>query len=131
MRANGQHSLKALTAASVAESFQLSPLQLNRELRRVCLESFRAVLRHTQVCNACTCLLRSNVTGTMMAKFAGFKSESALYRDFLKLRCTTPQQYRQIILQNETSIRNLIIGQLSEIQVHVIENFQSPITCDS
>lgn len=36
----GQHSLKALTAASVAESFQLSPLQLNRELRQVCLEGF-------------------------------------------------------------------------------------------
>lgn len=127
----GQHSLKALTAASVAERFQLTPVQLNRELRRVCLEGFGAVLRHAQVCNACTCLLRSNVTGTMLAKFAGFMSESALYRDFLKLRSATPQQYRQKILRDETSISRLINDQLSEIQVYVMENFQSPITCDS
>lgn len=127
----GQHSLKSLTAASVAERFRLTPVQLNRELRRVCLEGFGAVLRHAQVCNACTCLLRSNVTGTMLAKFAGFKSESALYRDFLKLRSATPQQYRQKILRDETSISRLINDQLSEIQVYVMENFQSPITCDS
>lgn len=127
----GQHSLKALTPASVAESFHISTLQLNRELRRVCLEGFNAVLRHAQVCNACACLLRSNVTGTMMAKFAGFKSESALYRDFLRLRGATPQQYREKMLLNRTQAQGLINDQLSEIQVYVMENFRSSVTCDA
>lgn len=127
----GTHSLTPLSIEDVAKQFGLSEARVNHELRRICLESFKAVLSHAQVCNACTFLLRTNTSGTMLAASSGFTSEGALYRNFYKWRGMTPRQYRQQICDNSSIVIWGINDQLMEIQVYVYEHFQEEITAET
>lgn len=127
----GVHSLSPLSIKHVADQFGISEARVNQELRRVCLENFKVVLSHAQVCNACTFLLRTKASGPMLAASSGFTSESALYRSFYKWRGTTPQQYRQQLCESSPFAISGIDDVLLEIQVYIYENFRSEISCET
>lgn len=127
----GIHSLGPLSIAGVAKEFGLSEVRVNHELRRVCLENFKLVLSHAQVCNARTFLLRTNASGTMLASASGFTSEGALYRNFHKWYGMTPQQYRQQLCDSSDFANFGVNDQLLEIQVYLYEKFRSEISCET
>lgn len=125
------HSFNNLSAASVAEKFSISITQLNQELRRVCKQNFQGTLTHARLSNACSMMLRSNISLSVLAKQAGFNSEATYYRVFQKAYKITPHQYRAELIRHLGGETRNSDDRLLEIELYVLKNCKTPITCES
>lgn len=125
------HSFHNISVSSVAEEFSLSPARINQELRRVCKENFQGALNHSRLSNAYSMMLRANISLSSLAKQAGFSSEASFYRVFQDTYQTTPQQYRNNILQYLGGESRNSDDRLLEIESYVLKNCRTPITCES
>lgn len=125
------HSFNSLTANAVADKFSISTTQLNQELRRVCKQNFQGTLTHARLSNACSMMLRSNISLSALAKQAGFNSEATYYRAFQKVYKTTPHQYRAELIRHLGGETRNSDDRLLEIEFYVLKNCRTPITCES
>lgn len=123
------HFSKDITAESVAQLFDSTPTALNRELRNISGYNFDQTLNRIRVNIASTALLYAGLSLSYIAAYSGFSSEALFYRNFKKYLGTTPQKYRnQILNQGEGVYRGMIMeSTLMKVLNHSYSNYSSPI----
>lgn len=123
------HFAKDINAESVANHFNSTVAVLNRELRNISGYNFDQTLNRIRVNIASTALLYVGMSLSYIATYSGFSSEALFYRNFKKYMGTTPQKYRNQILNSGDGVyRGMIMeSTLMKILNHSYSNSSSPI----
>lgn len=100
------HFSTDLTAADVAQEFNLSVASLNRTLLDVFDRNFADLLNHMRLTKACCLLLSSNLDITEIAFQVGYNSTKTFVRNFKLVYHTTPSRFRASIQLQEDSLDN-------------------------
>lgn len=121
---------KQLEASHVAELFDVTPNELNHELKMCMGMNFSQMLNRGRAHVAMTAILFEGIPFNYIASSAGFKSEIVFFRTFKKLTGVTPQEYRDNITTGNPHIyRSMITNEASlSIINYIYRNFSEPIS---
>jgi len=113
-----------LNIEKVSAQFQISPVLLNRELKRITYMNFSQFLARARINYASAALMLEQISLHSIAVNSGFTSESTFFRQFYKYRGCTPKDYREKIAAEKFQQPNSIISDKAyEILFYIIQHF--------
>ena len=90
-----KHFYEGFTVAQVAEMANMTEITFSRNFQAVTGHSFVEFLNRIRIGQACGMLYATDDQITSIAQEVGFKNLANFNRHFLKVRGTTPSQYRE------------------------------------
>lgn len=113
-----------LTLEDVSAQFQITPVLLNRELKRITYMNFSQFLARSRINYASAALMLEQISLHSIAVNSGFASESTFFRQFYKHRGCTPKEYREKIAAEKFQQPNTFISDKAyEILFYIIRHF--------
>ena len=86
---------EGITQSDAARAARMSPSSFCRFFRRATNKTFREFLNEVRIGNACRALLETDKTVVEICYESGFNNLSNFNRQFLRLRKTSPRDYRR------------------------------------
>lgn len=127
------HFAQNISAESVAEEFDTTPANLNRELRNISGYNFVQMLSRIRINISAMALLYEGMPLSYISAYSGFNSDADFYRTFKKQMGATPMEYRNQILNKGPGVyRGMIMeNTLMKILNHSYSNFYTDISIES
>lgn len=118
-----------LTLDSMAEQFGVPAVHMNRQLRQVTGLNFVQFLSRARVNYAAGAIMVEQLSLQSIAVNSGFASESTFFRQFLRHRGCSPQEYREKIAEEKFRNPNhFITDKVYEILYYILCHFKEDIS---
>ncbi len=124
-----EHYREPLTVKAVAEEFECSPEELNREMRRISGHDFQQELERVRINIACGAMFFEDVSLSYLLSYSGFSTEASFYRIFKKYKGISPKEYRTQRLSSGKGYYGMV-GSKTVVSAlnYIYKNYAQPIT---
>lgn len=86
-----------LTLSEVSIEFNMSPVQINKNLKMIVGKTFAELLNYARINKACKIMLSTDESITNIAFDVGYNTFKTFYRNFVKIKKFTPKEFRSTI----------------------------------
>lgn len=114
-----------LDSALVAKKFGIKINEVNKTLKLLTGENFSQNLHRTRIRNACAMMLFNDLSIQYIGHYVGYSTAAAFYREFKKIKCVTPDNYRK---KHTIEAKNTPHHISYNIILYIMQNYRDSIT---